>query len=75
MPWQKRAETEDRIRNSVRRYVSQFAEEQAEDKHHEQGLNDDPDSPEHGLLVTYLDVAQGEEIEKLAIFPELAQPE
>jgi hypothetical protein len=36
-------------------------------------LNDNPDDSEHRLLVPHLDIAPGEEIEKLAIIPKLAE--
>ena len=51
------------------------AEEEREDEGEDQRLQDRPADPEEALLVADLELALGEEIDQLAVRPELAQPE
>ena len=73
LPRKERTIDEDWIRNAVRRNLSELAEEQTEHNHHEERLNDGPGSAQRGLLVANLNVAPGQEVEQLAIVPQLAQ--
>ncbi len=74
-PGHQRRVGEDRIGDAVRRHARQAAKEEAEDHHGQEGLDDGPGRAQHRLLVAHLDVAPGQEVEQLAIVPQLAQLE
>ena len=73
LPRQESTKCEYRIRNSVRAYADEPSKEQTKDQHHQEWLDDGPQRSECSLLVSDFDVAPGEEIEELAILPQLTQ--
>ncbi len=72
-PGQQRRQGEDRVGHAAGRQLQEVAEDQAEQPHGEQGLQDRPGGPQGGLLVAHLDIAPGEEVEQLAVAPQVAQ--
>ena len=50
-------------------------EEQAENDQRKEGLDNGPGRAQHRLLVADLDVPPGEEVQQLAVLPELMEPE
>jgi len=68
---------EDGVRHVVAAgpHVEQLVEDDREHDHRQEGLQDRPGHPQHGLLVADEDVAPGEEVEQLAVLPQLPEPE
>ena len=74
-PGQQAGEREQRIRKPVRADVREPPEEDREDDHRQQRLQNGPGDAEQRLLVAHLDVAPDQEVEQLAIGPDVLQPE
>ncbi len=72
-PGDQRSEVENGIREAVRGELSETAEEKSENEHVEDGLQDDPEDTDGGLLVADLNVSPDEEVEELAVGPDLAE--
>ena len=72
-PGHQRRITEEGIGHVAGRNLGQRPEEQAENDHHEQGLDNRPGEAEYRLPVVYLDVAPDEKIEKFAVGPYLPE--
>ena len=78
VPGQQAAEAEDRVRARRRAGLlipQRLVEDDREDDHREERLQHGPGDAQHRLLVADEDVAPGEEVEQLAVLPELAQLE
>ena len=80
-PWAKNVQGkqaavgEERVRQPVGGHPGEPAEEDREDHHRHEGLQDRPGGAERGLLVAHLDVAPDQEVEQLAVLPELPELE
>src|SRR5216684_95754 len=72
-PGDERGEVEDGIRKTVGGELGEAAEEQSEDKHVEDGLQNDPEDTDGGLFVADFDVAPDEEVEEFAVGPDFAE--
>ena len=72
-PGHQRGESENWIRNAVRRDLGEPAEEKTEDYHREKRLNDGPGGAQRRLFVPDLYVAPDEEVQKLAVLPQFTQ--
>src|SRR5262249_15284713 len=74
-PGDQRGVSEDRVGQAFGRYASQAAEEDAEDDHRHEWLDHRPGRADRGLLIADLEIAPDEEVEQLAVLPELTQVE
>ena len=68
-----RGKVKNGIREAVGEESGEFPEEESEAKHVEDGLQDDPEDADGGLFIADFDVAPDEEIEQLAVGPDLAE--
>src|SRR6266540_1122092 len=66
---------EHRIRQAVRRNIREPAEDDREDDHRRDRLNNRPGSAQDRLLVAHFDVTPHEEVQELAVLPELTEPQ
>ena len=71
VPVEQPDEREDRVVPVGRGDAGHLVEEEREDDHQEERLEDRPARADHRLLVADLEVAPGEEVEELAVGPEL----
>ena len=55
--------------------AEQLVEDDREDDHRDDGVQHGPQHAQHGLLVADEDVPPGEEVEQLAVLPQLAEPQ
>src|SRR6266513_1920478 len=72
-PGDESGEVEDGIGEAVGGELGEAAEKESEDEHVENGLQDDPEDADGGLLVADLDVAPDEEVKQLAVGPDFAE--
>jgi len=72
-PGDESGEIKDGIGEAVRGELGEVAEEKSEDKHVEDGLEDDPQDADGGLFVADLDVAPDEKVEELAVCPDFPE--
>ena len=72
-PWKQSRVRENRIRNSVRWHLGQPAEDKREHQHREQRLKNRPGGAEQSLLVADLHVTPDQEIEEIAVAPEVEE--
>src|SRR6266852_978030 len=72
-PGDESGEVEDGIGEAVVGELGEAAEEESEDEHVEDGLENDPEDADGGLLVADFDVAPDGEVEELAVGPNFAE--
>ena len=65
---------QDRGRVSIGgRDMGQAPQKDGKYDHHHEGLQDSPGGPQRRLFVTHFDIAPNQEVEQLAIFPDLLE--
>src|SRR5229473_1442253 len=74
-PGDESGEVEDGIGEAVGGELGEAAEKESEDEHVENGLQDDPEDADGGLLVADLDIAPDEEVKEFAVSPDFAEAE
>ena len=72
-PGDESGEIKDGIGEAVGGELGEAAKEQSEDEHVEDGLQDDPEDADGGLLVADFDVAPDEKVKELAVSPDFAE--
>jgi len=72
-PGNESGEIENRIRQSLGWEFGEAAKKESEDEHGENGLENDPEDADDGLLVADLNVAPDEEVEELTVGPDFAK--
>ena len=72
-PGDESGEVEDGIGKAVGGELGKAAEKESEDEHVENGLENDPEDTNGGLLIADFDVAPDEEIEEFAVGPDFAK--
>src|SRR6267143_5959544 len=72
-PGDESGEVEDGIGEAVGGELGEAAKKESEDEHVENGLQDDPEDADGGLLVADLDIAPDEEVKQLAVCPDFAE--
>jgi hypothetical protein len=70
-----RREAEERVRKPLRRNLGDPSEDEGEDNHRKQRLDNGPQTSQHRLLVSNLDVTPDQVIREAAVLPELFQLE
>src|SRR5713101_3581978 len=72
-PGDKRGKIENGIREALGGELGEASEEKSKDEHGKDGLENDPEDTDGGLLVADLDVAPDEKVEELAVGPDFAE--
>ena len=64
---------EDRVRHAIGGHLGKIAKEDGENHHGHERFEDRPQDAEHRLLVTHFQIAPGEEIDQLAVDPQVVK--